>query len=142
MAKNSYIPESDHTISALLEFKGIDAAFVWYKNVLGAEENMRLQGPDKKIISAELGIGDSVIFLEEKKSQNNNRTSQSMNGNSKRLHVYVRDVDEIIKKALQNGAKLVMPAEDQLYGDRYGCIGDPFGYTWVLATHIKDISKN
>jgi PhnB protein len=27
------------------------------------------------------------------------------------------------------------------YGDRVGCVDDPFGYTWVLATHVKDVSE-
>ena len=134
MAKGSFIPESDHTIAASLEFKGTGTALAWYKNVLGAEENMRLQGPDKKVIQAELGIGDSMIFLAEENSQSN-MISQSANGKSRNLHVYVEDVDETIKKAIQNGATLVMPATDQFYGDRCGCIDDPFGYTWVLAKH-------
>jgi PhnB protein len=53
----------------------------------------------------------------------------------------VPDVDAVIKKATENGATLILPAEDQFYGDRSGRIEDPFGYRWIIATHIKDVSE-
>jgi len=141
MAKVSYIPKGYHNVTPSLAFKGADAAIVWYKNVLGAEEKMRMEGPDKKIMHAELSIGDSMIFLAEENPQYKNKSAKSTNGNSVSLHVYVQDVDETLKKAVQNGASLTMPAADQFYGDRTGSIDDPFGYTWVLATHVKDVSE-
>jgi len=141
MERTSYIPQGYHKITPSLTFKGTESAMVWYKNVFGAEERMRMEGPDKKIVHAELNIGDSMIFLAEENPKYMNQTPQSTNGNSVKLHVYVEDVDGTLKKAVQNGATLVMPAEDQFYGDRCGWIEDPFGYTWVLATHIKDISE-
>jgi len=141
MAKVSYIPKGYHNVTPSLAFKGADAAIVWYKNVLGAEEKMRMEGPDKKVMHAELAIGDSMIFLAEENPQYKNKSAKSTNGNSVSLHVYVQDVDETLKKAVQNGASLTMPAADQFYGDRTGSIDDPFGYTWVLATHVKDVSE-
>ena len=141
MAKVSYIPKGYHNVTPSLAFKGTDAAIVWYKNVLGAQEKMRMEGPDKKVMHAELAIGDSMIFLAEENPQYKNKSAKTTNGNSVSLHVYVEDVDDTIKKAVQNGATLTMPATDQFYGDRCGSIDDPFGYTWVLATHVKDVSE-
>lgn len=141
MAKVSYIPKGYHNVTPSLAFKGADAAILWYKNVLGAKEKMRMEGPDKKIMHAEVAIGDSMIFLAEENPQYKNKSAKTTNGNSVSLHVYVEDVDDTIKKAVQNGATLTMPATDQFYGDRCGSIDDPFGYTWVLATHVKDVSE-
>ena len=141
MAKVSYIPKGYHNVTPSLAFKGADAAIVWYKNVLGAREKMRMEGPDTKVMHAELAIGDSMIFLAEENPQYKNKSAKTTNGNSVSLHVYVEDVDDTIKKAVQNGATLTMPATDQFYGDRCGSIDDPFGYTWVLATHVKDVSE-
>jgi len=140
MAKTSYIPKGYQNVTPSLSFKGTNAAIIWYKNVFGAKEKMRLDGPDKKVMHAELMIGDSLIFLAEENPQMKNKTPQSTNGNSINLHVYVEDTDETIKKAVQNGATLVMPAEDMFYGDRVGRVDDPFGYAWVVATHVKDVS--
>ena len=141
MAKTSYIRKGYHNVTPSLAFKGTDAAIIWYKNVFGAKEKMRLDGPDKKVMHAELNIGDSVVFLAEENPQMKNKTPQSANGNSVTLHLYVEDIDGTIKKAVQNGATLTMSVADQFYGDRVGCIDDPFGYTWVLATHVKDVSE-
>jgi hypothetical protein len=33
-----------------------------------------------------------------------------------------------------------MPVEDMFWGDRVGTVQDPFGYSWSLATHIKDLT--
>ena len=141
MAKTSYIPKGYHNVTPSLSFKGANAAIIWYKNVFGAKERMRMDGPDKKITHAELTVGDSVIFLTEENPQMKNQTPQSTNGNSVTLYVYVEDIDGTIKKAVQNGASLTMPAQDMFYGDRVGRVEDPFGYTWVLATHVKDVSE-
>ena len=141
MAKKSYIPEGYNTITPSLMFKGTEAAITWYKNVFGAEEKMRMDGPDKKIMHAELKIGDSLIFLGEDNPQSKTKIPKETNGNSISLYVFVPDIDGTIKRAVQDGASLVMPAQDMFYGDRVGCIEDPFGYTWVLATHVKDVSE-
>jgi PhnB protein len=141
MAKTSYIPKGYHNVTASLAFRGANEALVWYKNVFGAQEKMRMDSPDKKIMHAELTIGDSMIFLAEENDEYKNKSAKSTNGNSINLHVYVEDVDTAIKKAVQNGATLTMPATDQFYGDRCGRIEDPFGYSWVLATHVKDVSE-
>ena len=141
MAKEKYIPNGYHNITPSLSFKETERAITWYKNVFGAIEKTRVEGPDRKIMHAEMTIGDSMFFLAEENPQYNNKTPQSVNGNSISLHVYVEDVDDTIKKAVQNGATLLMPPMDMFYGDRCGNIVDPFGYTWVLATHVKDVSE-
>lgn len=141
MAKKSYIPEGYSAIMPSLTFKGTDAAIIWYKNVFGATEKMRMENPDKTIGHAELRIGDSLIFLAEDNPQNKIKTPNATNGNSVGLYLYLSDVDDTIKKAVQNGATLVMPAQDMFYGDRVGSINDPFGYTWVVATHVKEVSE-
>ena len=141
MAKTSYIPKGYHNVTPSLAFKGANEALVWYKNVFGAQEKMRMDSPDKKIMHAELSIGDSIVFLAEENAEYKNKSAKSTNGNSVNLYVYVEDVDTTIKKAVQNGATLTVPITDQFYGDRCGRIEDPFGYSWVLATHVKDVSE-
>lgn len=141
MEKTSFLPKGYNAVMPSLAYNDSDAAITWYKNVFGAKEKARMEGPDKKIMHAELDINGSVIFLADDDPKYKTTTPQVTNGNSIKLYGYVQDVDNTIKKAVQNGASLVMPAEDMFYGDRVGCIDDPFGYTWVLATHIKDVSE-
>jgi len=139
MKKYSYVPEGYNAVSPSLAFKGADRAIEWYKKIFDAKEKMRLDNPDKTIAHAELAIGDSVLMLAEENPQYN-KSPKTTNGNSVILCVYVPDVDATVKKALDNKAKLLIEVKDQFYGDRSGRIEDPFGYTWVVSTHVKDVS--
>ncbi len=140
MAKTSYIPKGYTAVSPALAFKGAAAAITWYKNIFGAKEKMRFDNPDNTIAHAEITIDDSLIYLSDENLQYN-QSPKTLGGNSVNLCVYVPDVDAVIKKAVDNGAKLIVPAADQFYGDRSGRIEDPFGYFWVIATHVKDVSE-
>jgi PhnB protein len=54
--------------------------------------------------------------------------------------VYVEDVDSVFQRAVDAGATVKRPLADQFYGDRAGGVEDPFGHSWYLATHTKDVS--
>ena len=47
---------------------------------------------------------------------------------------------EFFEQAVHAGAKITMPLEDTFWGDRYGKLEDPFGHSWSVATHIRDVS--
>ena len=140
MNKFSYIPKGYNALIPALAFKGADAAIKWYIIVFGAKEKMRFENPDKTVAHGEITIGDSVVMVSEENPQYN-KSPKTLNGNSVNLCIYVPDVDRTIEKALDNKAKLIMPAEDQFYGDRSGRIEDPFGYVWIVSTHVKDVSE-
>jgi len=55
---------------------------------------------------------------------------------------YVEDVDEVARRAVATGAKVLIPVADQFYGDRSGRLGDPFGHAWIIATHKEDVSPS
>ena len=50
------------------------------------------------------------------------------------FYLYVDDVDEVFKRAIAAGATLVLPVEDQEWGDRTGGLQDPVGHVWYIAT--------
>ena len=56
------------------------------------------------------------------------------------LNLYVRDADTVFKQAVAAGAQAAEQPRDAFWGDRYGRIVDPFGYTWGILTHVKDVS--
>jgi PhnB protein len=65
---------------------------------------------------------------------------QTRGGTTVHLHLYVKDVDDTVQKAVAAGAKLTRPLEDKFYGDRAGTIEDPYGHVWYIATHTEDVS--
>lgn len=55
------------------------------------------------------------------------------------LHFSTEDVETLWKRAVDAGAEILQPLQDQFWGDRYGQIRDPFGYRWGLAQHVRDV---
>jgi PhnB protein len=54
--------------------------------------------------------------------------------------VYGENVDAAWKRAVDAGAKPIVPLADQFWGDRTGCLEDPFGHQWWLAQHVQDLT--
>ncbi len=134
------IPENYHAVTPYLIVNGAAKAIDFYKNVFGAQEIMRMPGPNGKVGHAELKIGDSIIMLADEHPEMDAQSPQSVGGTPVSLLVYVEDVDNVFKKALSAGAKESRPVKDQFYGDRSGIITDPFGHKWSVATHVEDVS--
>jgi len=64
-AKVKPVPEGFHTVTPGLVVRDAAKAIEFYKKALGAQEIMRMPGPDGKIMHAELRIGDSVVFISD-----------------------------------------------------------------------------
>jgi PhnB protein len=129
-------PEGYNTVTPYFTLKGADKAVQFYKDVLGAEEEFRMDGPDGKIMHVSLTIGDSKIMLAEERPDMN----MGMGVSKSSTYVYVDDPDAVFKRAKDKGAKAVTEPSDQFYGDRTACFTDPFGQTWTVALHIEDVS--
>lgn len=67
---------------------------------------------------------------------------KALGGTPVTIHRYVKDCDAAIKRAQDAGATVKMPAAVMFWGDRYGVVVDPFGHTWSLATHQRDLSPD
>ena len=140
MANVKPIPQGYHSVTPYLFIKGAASAIDYYKKVFGAEERMRMPGPDGRVMHAELQIGDSTVMLADENLQIGAKSPKTIGGTSSSLHVYVQDVDTTAQKAVDAGAQLVRPVQNQFYGDRSGTLIDPFGHMWSVATHIEDVS--
>ena len=99
-----------------------------------------MPSPNGQIMHAELKIGDSIVMLGDENPQFGALSPLSIGGTASSLHVYVANVDAVVQKAIDAGAKSVRPVADQFYGDRSGTVIDPFGHMWSVATHIEDVA--
>ncbi len=138
-AKNA-IPQGYHTVTPYLVCKGAAKAIDWYKKVLNAQETMRMPGPNGQVMHAELRIGDSVVMLADEFPEMGARSPQSLGGTPIGMMVYVEHCDSVFGRAVEAGAKVERPLQDQFYGDRSGTIVDPFGHKWTIGTHIEDLT--
>ena len=138
--KPQAIPKGYHTITPSLFVSGAERAIEFYKKAFGAEERMRFPAPDGTIMHAELLIGDSIVMLADEMPDQGGRGPKSIGGTPVSFFVYRENVDAAWKQAVEAGATPIMPLADQFWGDRTGCVEDPFGHRWWLAQHIQDLS--
>jgi PhnB protein len=140
MSKVHYIPQGYNSVTPYLIVKGAAKAIEYYKNIFGAKEVFRMDGPDGKVGHAELQIGDSRIMLADENPEMGHRSAETIGASPVSLYVYVPDTDAVVEKAAKNGAKVLRPVADQFYGDRSGFFQDPFGHLWGVATHVEDVA--
>jgi PhnB protein len=133
------IPDGYPRVSPYLVCAGAGDAIDFYTKVLGANERMRMGGPDGLVGHAELEFGDSVVMLADEYPDMGYLSPKSIGGTPVTIGVYVDDVDDVFKRALDAGAKELRAVENQFYGDRSGQIEDPWGHRWNLQTHVEDV---
>src|SRR5512147_1523396 len=59
------VPAGYHTITPHVIVDDAAGAIEFYKRAFGAKERGRMQGPDGKIVHAEIQIGDSFVMLND-----------------------------------------------------------------------------
>lgn len=119
------------------------AAIDFYVKAFGAEEIGRVPRPDGKLIHAAVLINGAMVMLNDdfpEMSDGKSMTPPALGGTPVTIHLTVTDVDEKFQRALDAGATVVMPLEDQFWGDRYGMVRDPFGHQWSLGQPVREVS--
>jgi PhnB protein len=135
------VREGYQTVTPALTVRNGAEAIEFYKKAFGAEEIMRVPGPDgKSIMHAEIRVGTSRIMLGDEAPSMGCLAPVTLGGPGGSLYVYVPDVDAAFKQAVAAGAKALMPVNDMFYGDRFGQVEDPSGHRWGLATHVEDLA--
>jgi PhnB protein len=135
----SFKPDGYHTATPYLVVDGAAKAIEFYKQVFGAVELMRHDGPGGKVGHAEIRIGDSILMLADEFPEMGFRGPKSLGGSAVGLMLYVADADAMFQRAVAAGAEVKKPLADQFYGDRSGTVTDPFGHVWTISTHTEDV---
>jgi len=134
------IPQGMHAVTPHLVCAGAADAIEFYKKAFDAVDLGRLPGPQGKLMHAAIRIGDSTVMLADEFPDWGSMSPKSLKGSPVTIHLYVRDVDAFVARAVAAGARITMPLEDMFWGDRYCKLEDPFGHRWSVATHIRDVS--
>ena len=87
---------------------------------------------------AELTIGNSRIMVND--VMMGFKGPQAFGGSPASLWMYVENSDVVFNRAVGAGAKVQAPIDDQFWGDRAGCVSDPAGYSWWIATRKEDLT--
>jgi len=124
-----------------LAVNGARDAIEFYKKALGAVEVMAVPAEDgKRLLHAHITVNGAALYLHDDfpefcsgPTDAKVKPPSTLGGTSFVVHLEVKNCDEAMKRAVDAGAKLVMPAMDAFWGARYGQVLDPFGHTWSFA---------
>jgi PhnB protein len=133
------IPTGRHTITPHIVVRDAMSAAAWYARALGAQERNRVPLPNGKVMSIELWFGDSPVMVADEFPAAGIVSPLAIGGTAVVLHLYTEDVDDLWQRAVDAGAQVLHPLQDQFWGDRQGQIIDPFGHKWGLARHVRDV---
>jgi PhnB protein len=104
------------------------------KHSFGAVENLRTTGSAGGM-HAEVKIGDSIVMI---------GGAAHITPQPAAIHLYIPDVDDAYKRAIEAGATSLFEPRDQPYGERSGAVEDATGNRWYLAmtfTPLQQISE-
>lgn len=119
------------------------AAIDFYVKAFGATEYGRVPHPDGRLVHAALNVNGSMVMLNDdfpEHSEGKSSTPKALGGTPVTIHLQVTDVESAFARAVDAGATVVAPLEDQFWGDRYGVIRDPFGHQWSLGQPMREVS--
>src|SRR5689334_11277823 len=135
--------EVQPSLSPHLCVDGAAAAIDFYVKAFDAVEQGRVPGPDGKLIHAALMINGSTVMLNDdfpEMSGGRSMTPKALGGTPVTVHLVVTDVDKKFQHAVDAGATVVMPLQDQFWGDRYGVLQDPFGHQWSMGQPVREVT--
>ena len=128
-------------LSPHIVVNGAREAIKFYERAFGAKEEMKLEGPDGKLMHACLSINGATLMLVDENPQWKALGPKTLGGSPVTLHLHVADVDKVTAQAVAAGATVVMPVADMFWGDRYGVLEDPFGHQWSIGTTKKVLTE-
>jgi PhnB protein len=131
------IPPGEHSVSPYLTVNNGSNAIDFYKKAFSAEELFRETMPDGKVLHARMRLGDSIVRLSDEFDGSPHKSPVSLGATTVTLHIYTENVDRLWRQAVQAGAKVVLPLDNQFWGERYGILVDPFGHQWSMSMVIK-----
>jgi PhnB protein len=123
-------------VNAFLTVRDVAQAVEFYITGFGFKLRGSMPGPDGKLMHAEVLHNDSVIMM----GPENPQVPAPQGPSPVTIFVYVDNVDEVTARAAAAGAHVIQHPKDEFWGDRCAILIDPQGHSWMLGTHIRDVS--
>ncbi|MEM6345030.1 MAG: VOC family protein [Bacteroidota bacterium] len=128
---DTYRPDGFGTVNGFMFVEHPEALINFLKNAFYAEEINRVIRPENGDIgNVILKIGTSCFMISQ--------ASGSFLGMRTAFYLYVKDVDEIHQRAVEQGATVVFEAADMDFGDRQSGVMDPSGNYWWISNRFVE----
>lgn len=135
------IPDNSSVVIPRLFCRDPAAELDFCTGALGATELGRRPDHEGNLAHGLLAIGPALIMVEAEWPSLPSRAPPADGSSPVVIFVYVADVDRTVERALGRGARLLMPAQNQFWGDRTAWIVDPEGHVWTLATRVEETTE-
>lgn len=134
------VPEGVPAVMPMLVCRDPAAEIDFCKATFGAQELNRRPGPDGSVAHALLAISGAMVMIEAEWPTLASRAPRPDGSSPVVVYVYVPDVDAAVERAMAAGATVLLPVQDQFWGDRTGRIMDPAGHVWTVSTRVEETS--
>lgn len=111
-------------------------AVEWLRDAFGLESTLQVEGPDEKLMHAEMAYGNGVIMLGERAHElDGARQRETSATRGSGIYVVVTDIDAHYERARSEGADIVFPPEDTDFGTRRYRALDVGGHEWTFGSY-------
>jgi len=142
MATAKSIPQGVQAVFPMLVCPSPEAEMTFCAAAFGAIEQVRRPGPDGSPIHIAMRINGAFLVVHSEFPGVMARRAPARDGSSPVvIFVYVADVDQAVERAASVGATILMPAQDQFWGDRTARLLDPAGHVWTVASRIEETTE-
>src|SRR5687768_3334795 len=141
MATIKSVPEGVQAVFPMLVCRSPEAEMNFCAAAFGAVEQVRRPGPDGSPIHIALRINEAFLVVQSEFPDVASRVPNPDGSSPVVIFVYVADVDEAVERAVAMGAKILIPAQNQFWGDRTARIIDPSGHVWTVASRIEQTTE-
>jgi PhnB protein len=107
------------------------------KSAFSASELSRRTGQLGEVVHATLKFGETMLMVHGEYPHLRSQAPKRDGSSPVVIYLYVEDVDTVISRAVKAGAEVLLPAANQVWGDRVGRIIDSAGHVWNVAAHIS-----
>ena len=132
------VPENSSVVIPRLICRDPAGEIAFCAAVFDAADLGQRPGPDGKVAHALMQIGPAMIMIEAEWPMLPSRAPIPDGTSPVVIFVYVADVDRTVERGVTCGAKVLIPAKDQFWGDRTAWIIDPSGHVWTIASRIAE----
>ena len=136
------VPEGVQAVFPVLVCRSPEAEMNFCAAAFGAIEQVRRPGADGSPIHIAMRINDAFVVVQSEFPDLLASRAPAADGSSPVvIFVYVADVDRALELAVAAGAKILIPAQNQFWGDRTARILDPSGHVWTVASRIEETTE-
>jgi PhnB protein len=122
----------------MLVCRDVSAEIDFCKVAFNAVEKVTRPGPDGKVAHAAMTISGALFMIEAEWPTLASRAPQPDGTSPVVIYVYVEDVDKTVERAVAAGATILLPVQNQFWGDRTGRIMDPSGHVWTISSRVEE----